>query len=327
MNHIFHFLSELNVEAVLFFFVLSGFSIGLAQKGKLISSKTELHQYLHRRLKRIIPIYWLALLLALFIGLLTNRIHQPEYSFFNFLGNLLFLQTPANATAYWFSPYGDNGPLWSLSYEVFFYLFFPAFGYLLLKIKKIYDKRFVWLLLFTISMIAIGINKYIVFIPHFAFLSLFIVWWGGFEIATGFIIKKRNLRFWIGMAVFTLSLILARNYFPSASFVEVCKGLWIASLLYFLLKFNELWRSGFKNKLKLIFNLTFNRIGHGSYAIYALHYPLLLYFSYLNLSLLQQIIYTLVLILFCTILERWIIKIHTVSKVQLYKSQNPKHFE
>ena len=48
IHDIFLCVSDLNNEAVLFFFVLSGFSIGLAQKGKLISNRPAFNNYLYK---------------------------------------------------------------------------------------------------------------------------------------------------------------------------------------------------------------------------------------------------------------------------------------
>jgi peptidoglycan/LPS O-acetylase OafA/YrhL len=307
INDIFHFISDLNTEAVFFFFVLSGFSIGLAQKGKLIESRIKLNFYLYKRFKRILPIYWLALFVTFVTGLLTNYILQPSYSLFNLIGNLFFLQTPTNATNYWFSPYGNNGPLWSLSYEMFFYLFFPIVSYAL-KPRKQLHKLILWSLLFISSVISIVINKYFIFIPILSYLSLFIVWWSGFEISICFLSRKQENSFWAIILVFTALVLLFSKFMSSASLIAIFKGLFIAALFYFLLRLNNFWKSNLKNQLKVSFNFIFNRIGHGSYALYAIHYPLFIYFSYVSLSLFQQIIYTLVLILFCPILEQWTIK-------------------
>jgi peptidoglycan/LPS O-acetylase OafA/YrhL len=129
------FLSSLNQLAVLFFFVLSGFSIGYSLKGRLLKNRVEANNYLYKRLRRILPIYILALIFSLIIGILINNEHAPTYSLYNFIGNILFLQTSINATSYWFSPYGQNGPLWSLAYEMFFYLFLPVLSYVILRFK------------------------------------------------------------------------------------------------------------------------------------------------------------------------------------------------
>ncbi|RZL24358.1 MAG: acyltransferase, partial [Pedobacter sp.] len=110
--NILSFISDLNTEAVLFFFIISGFCIGLAQKGILPLSKEEILSYTEKRLLRILPIYFLALFVTFLAGIVTNAIYyDTSYGIINFLGNLFFLQTP-EGVKHWFSPYGHNGPLW-----------------------------------------------------------------------------------------------------------------------------------------------------------------------------------------------------------------------
>src|SRR5690606_32102718 len=79
----FSFISDLNLEAVLFFFVLSGFCIGLSTKGKNEFSRETLNNYLYRRFKRILPVFWIALAFTWFCGLLMNRLHLFDYSLRN----------------------------------------------------------------------------------------------------------------------------------------------------------------------------------------------------------------------------------------------------
>src|SRR5690349_10237387 len=53
--------SRLNTEAVLLFFVLSGFSIRLSIEPRGLRDRRELARYARRRLSRILPPYWFAL--------------------------------------------------------------------------------------------------------------------------------------------------------------------------------------------------------------------------------------------------------------------------
>jgi len=123
-----NFVSNLNHLAVLFFFVLSGFAIALATQKLDLTQNQDTNVYLYRRFRRILPLYWIAIGFTCLIGMLNgNYWSNDSYSVVNLIGNLLFLQTSDKIGAYWFSPYGLNGPLWSLSYELFFYLFFPIY--------------------------------------------------------------------------------------------------------------------------------------------------------------------------------------------------------
>lgn len=95
--------------AVLIFFVLSGFVIGYSHDEPF--NGKNLSKYLLKRFIRIYPIYLLVVLLS-FTTIKSGFVWQ------DFLSHLLFLQT-------WLSPVvSTNGPLWSLHFEVFFYLIF-----------------------------------------------------------------------------------------------------------------------------------------------------------------------------------------------------------
>lgn len=303
---IFSFVSDLNVEAVLFFFVLSGFSIGLAQKGKFLKNGKETNTYFYKRFKRILPIYWLSLAFAIFIGLLINEALEPSYSISNLMGNLLFLQTSATATAFWFSPYGNNGPLWTLAYELFFYLFFPLISLIVYYVPWVKKREILWLSLIFLSFLAIGINKYVIFIPPLAFLSYFIVWWSGFQIATDYFQHRQSSMFWLIIIVVCLFIQFFKHQVPSTTILEIAKGLLIASIFHFLLVINTLLKNSLINNIKIIINLSFKQVGHASYALYALHYPLYLLLDYYDIHWIYQIISIFGLLLLCIWLEKWI---------------------
>ena len=79
------FLSELNFLAVLFFFILSGFSIALSLSTK---RAFDWKKYGSRRAKRILPVYFLALVLAGFIGWFVPGV---EVLLVDLIGNIFFL--------------------------------------------------------------------------------------------------------------------------------------------------------------------------------------------------------------------------------------------
>jgi peptidoglycan/LPS O-acetylase OafA/YrhL len=120
------FISDRNYEAVLLFFVLSGFTIRLSVGCAGFITAADINVYLYRRFKRILPLFVVALALTALLGALGRHLDEPAFSLRTLVGNLLFLQTPAPLRGVWFVPYGENGPLWSLSFEMFYYLFFPV---------------------------------------------------------------------------------------------------------------------------------------------------------------------------------------------------------
>lgn len=107
-------------EMVTFFFVLSGFVMGIAY----LKRDIPLREYLWARVSRIMPVY----LLALMMVVVSYVILHKKIDLVSLLLNSILLQS-------WISPYplSLNGPGWSLSVEAFFYISFP---FILYAIKK-----------------------------------------------------------------------------------------------------------------------------------------------------------------------------------------------
>ncbi|WP_304062845.1 acyltransferase family protein [Pedobacter glucosidilyticus] len=301
--NILSFLNELNNEAVLFFFVLSGFCIALATKGHLIKSKNETNLFLYKRFKRILPVYLLALLFSLIVGWTMSKLTLPEYAWSNLIGNLLFLQTSTGATDFWFSPYGSNGPLWSLAYEMFFYLVFPLYSYLLLKKKYLYAQNYQLILLFSVSLTCIALNKFFIYIPYFAFLSYFVIWIAGFLVACHFLNETKNDKLFIALFLCGLLSLIFHELIISDALLEVIKGLWIASFFYIVIRFEKIWRPSVHRIFIWLTNV-FSYVGHGSYALYALHYPLLMLMNHFKIALSVQLFILMISIILCPMIEQ-----------------------
>jgi peptidoglycan/LPS O-acetylase OafA/YrhL len=119
-----YFTTGFGHEAVMVFFVLSGYFVG----GAVLRARHAWSwpRYLADRLTRL----WLVLLPALILGALFDGLTMatggrhaalvaPWFTLVNWLGNLVFLQEILVGT------FGSNAPLWSLSYELWYYLAFP----------------------------------------------------------------------------------------------------------------------------------------------------------------------------------------------------------
>src|ERR1700683_817546 len=102
-------------EAVLIFFVLSGLVIAISQKNQ---SRDWIH-FIRARLRRLSPLYLFAILLA-FAG---DRFLLHHFTPLPVWGHLLFLQSKLSPLTPYFH---SDPPLWSLSYEFYFYFFFAA---------------------------------------------------------------------------------------------------------------------------------------------------------------------------------------------------------
>jgi len=133
----FYLATGLGHEAVLVFFVLSGFFVGAAIRRRHAPGATWLwRDYLVDRLSRLSIVLLPALLLTLLWDT-VGAAHLPalydgawpdplmgfdvaaRHGADTFVLNALYLQTFAAPT------FGSNGPLWSLAYELWFYLLFP----------------------------------------------------------------------------------------------------------------------------------------------------------------------------------------------------------
>jgi peptidoglycan/LPS O-acetylase OafA/YrhL len=121
---------ELGHQAVVGFFVLSGWLVGGAVLAKIGKSQDFLRDYFIHRVARIhivlIPALFVTLVLdslggALFAdaGVYDWPMFQGHYTLSLFLANVANLQT------IYFSFFGVNGPLWSLACEFWCYVLFP----------------------------------------------------------------------------------------------------------------------------------------------------------------------------------------------------------
>ena len=137
INAVLYSLTSMGSQAVIVFFVLSGYWVGGSVVAKFRSGTFSWADYTGARLTRL----WLVLLPALALTLLLDRVgvalypessvySSPEqyeglpanlsYSPSTFLGNLAFLQ------GLHLPIFGSNQPLWSLAFEFWYYVLFPC---------------------------------------------------------------------------------------------------------------------------------------------------------------------------------------------------------
>ena len=108
--------------AVLLFFVISGYVIGLTNQKSFELSNLVL--YAKRRIIRIYPLYFLAVTASLLVVL---RIGLPSLK--TIIGNYLFLQNDLEYGHFHVPLLKGNTNLWSLNYEVLYYILFPFVWY------------------------------------------------------------------------------------------------------------------------------------------------------------------------------------------------------
>ncbi len=111
---------EAGHTGVLVFFVLSGFVIGWTNPGGWSAAGTR--DYVRRRLVRLAPIYYVAMVLTVAVLLLRHDEGQKRVV----VAMLLGLQNFNDYFGLLLLPPLANGPLWSLNYELLYYAVFIA---------------------------------------------------------------------------------------------------------------------------------------------------------------------------------------------------------
>lgn len=173
----FAFLFKFGQEAVMIFFILSGFVIHYSFK---TSRDKSFQTYFEKRFFRIY--------VPLIIVLLTSWILHYYFSedttnniAKQFFGNLFMLQDLENVKPnVFFAPFLNNGPLWSLSYEWWFYMIY----YLIQKYANGHEFKVVFIIVLSSTL------SYLIF-PFFInrVLIYLVIWWSGVEIATLYLNK------------------------------------------------------------------------------------------------------------------------------------------
>lgn len=121
-------------QAVLLFFVLSGFSIHYASVDRPLQQKQGILHYYYLRWRRIYPIFFLAVIISLSLDVLGSALAINTYpqdihtlSWQQLLSTFGFLTDRTYVDGILQPVLNSNGPLWSLSYEVFYYLLYPVY--------------------------------------------------------------------------------------------------------------------------------------------------------------------------------------------------------
>ena len=147
-------ITSLGYQFVMLFFVLSGFLIGSSVLKKIQNGTWSWSDYLLQRLTRL----WIVLLPALVLSWIWARVevgifHNNSYftsttNLHIFLGNLLFLQGV-------FVPnFSQNLPLWSLTYEFWYYMMFPCV--VLMVRSKEWKKRLLYSFMLLLMVCVLG---------------------------------------------------------------------------------------------------------------------------------------------------------------------------
>jgi peptidoglycan/LPS O-acetylase OafA/YrhL len=274
-------------QAVLFFFVLSGFVIHLRYSKQLAEGKKvrfDGKDFFKRRAGRIYPLFFFTLLLTFvldttgsYLGFgiysgrtpvaLINENISTDHSAVNFFGNLFFIKSAAVNT------WGTNGPLWSLKYEWWFYVAYPLL--FLLNRKSPWLSLAVALALFISITVLFGAGTLFLL----SVLQYLFSWWLGAVTADIYTGRMRVPK-WVP-AFFTICIPFALMYETRLSNSVIADNLWAVGffgLVNMLLYVQARW----PGRLRLLEKMSW--LGDCSYSIYVTHFPMVVFINGLLLS-------------------------------------------
>jgi peptidoglycan/LPS O-acetylase OafA/YrhL len=271
--------SDLNLYAVLFFFFISGWCIRLSL-GKAAGGDgaTDWWVYLGQRARRILPIYWISIVwaygFAVAAGTTTLDTSAPTL-----LGNLAFLQTTAPGG--WIVPFAGNGPVWSLALEAWYYISLPLVSLALLPVLDTRLKRPVMGLS---ASLAVGIGAIVLnkLTPSF-FIAIWIlasIWYAGFLFASCESAAEQ-WRAFMTLIGLTALMMIGMRLVKSDSLFQLAGGYAIGTGIAAIAVAG---RAGWfdtmpRSKMADAVAAHFAWLGQGSYAVYVLHYPIILFFA------------------------------------------------
>jgi len=260
-----YFVTGFGHQAVIIFFVLSGYLICKSILDKYKIRAFDMVSYFKARFTRIYIVLIPALLLTYFLdktgyifdkrGIYTTCEYITSFqqnpvsrlTFFHFLSSLFMLQN------IWLPTFGSNGPLWSLAPEFWCYIIFPFLAGLVFTTRK--NLRFVTY--------PICILLFFFLIPSWIAYYL-LIWLCGL---LPYLIKKQGiiLRF---IAILFSSAILIYSRMNELNFLgELVFAIAIALII-----------SSFDDKENISIKSGFNKkIASFSYSLYLIHYPLALF--------------------------------------------------
>ena len=261
-------------EAVLFFFVLSGFVIHLRYARRMAESglgaKFDWAVFVWRRARRLYPPLLAAIGLALLLDTLGKAngfaiySQNTPYPVINanvishldgttLLGNLAFLMNT------YVPVFGCNGPLWSLKFEWWFYMIYPLFW--LLSRRSI--------ALATVLMAGLFVASFFPSVWPLRLLSdvfsMMLAWWFGALLADVFAGRLKWRWHWVAFGA-GLAGLLALHY--AGPLHDLGMGLIFSAVLAvgFLLQ---------ERNIRLLWLEKLKPLGDMSYTLYVTHFPIL----------------------------------------------------
>lgn len=168
--------------AVMLFFVLSGFVIRYSIRNVALD-KIDIKKYLIHRFRRIYPIFLIAIAIPIGAYYLSDGSYYHAPTVTQIIGNILNVQDMGRYPGVVIKPFLNN-PLWSLSYEWFFYFFF-------IVVTRIVPINYLTLTSYILGFASIVALK---FVPGKLAMNFFYlpIWWSGVELANLYLKDRLN---------------------------------------------------------------------------------------------------------------------------------------
>lgn len=281
ITQLFYLLTGLHHQAVIIFFVLSGYFVGGTVITSMRAKRFSWSQYTQARMTRL----WVVLIPALILTLLFDTLgrywnpsaYEGAYreifvqgpsidvpaslDFLTFFGNVLFLQTIKVPV------FGSNGPLWSLAYEFWYYLLFPLLAGSLWASNVPPYRR----VIFFKTCNALLFCALIFFLPTGLLMSGLVwllgvvVWWLGHNTVLCMRLRHWTYRY-LGGGLFLCAIVATKIYQVSDFFVGIAFAIWLPSLLGPWSQYRT-W-----HKISTFFSDI-------SYTLYLVHFPMLFFIA------------------------------------------------
>jgi peptidoglycan/LPS O-acetylase OafA/YrhL len=257
-------------EAVLVFFLLSGFVIFANEQNRA----THPRGYYVRRLRRIYPALIGAMVISSLVAL-DNKTFIADFSWSELLGTLFNIQDISLLKpGVIVDPYLHNDPLWSLSYEMAFYLVFPFVLSMSLRFPSQTNH--------SVGVICCASYVvYAVFPNHWSLVTAyFLVWWFGAMAAEAYLKGARDVRsigapfcWLLLLTIISAVTVLVSGYHGLGFYPFLMLRHFAFALIIVVFLFGPIGAS-IASKLQR-FSRPAAAIASVSYGIYVLHVPIL----------------------------------------------------
>lgn len=300
------FIFRFGSEAVIMFFILSGFVIKYSWEKSIDQS---FKNYFLRRFIRIyIPLFFIFLLGYSIKSYTEGGLADPEWN--TLLGNIFMLQDVISLKPNVISAvYMGNGVLWSLSYEWWFYMLF-----IVLSNNIAPSKINSWV---TISTITAAIT-YLIY-PFFLnrIVMYFAIWWTGVRFAEiylkGAIYSFKSIEAH-AYTLITIIALLGLNLYINFEYTKVYNYPLVAypfiELRNFVFAFLAMFAAIIWNNLNWFgFNRVFGifkYLAPFSYVMYISHYYLVVeatYLNFINHKIIEYVLYIILMFAFSYLIE------------------------